>query len=158
MQNTWGCPQSPAWTIPLKSASFQALSIWTKRSKKHWPNPYPLPQRNVLQEQGGWKAVWAENELFKQLNRMTKEKLMTFAAHTFPVLEEVQISWLGSFPQDEGLPPSHGCRTHGSSLPAYVQLHGCIMLMPSGGKLFGQGFDLLNMFYKACPQKHRKNK
>lgn len=28
---------------------------------------------------------------------------MTLAAHTFPVLEEMQISWLGSFPQDGGL-------------------------------------------------------
>lgn len=44
-----------------------------------------------------------KQHVFKQLSCMTKGKLMTLVAHTFPVLEEMQISWLGSFPQDGGL-------------------------------------------------------
>jgi len=67
---------------------------------------------------------------------------MALASHTFSVLEEMQISWLGSFSQDYGLPPAQGCRTHGSSSPVSVQLHSCITLLPSGGELFDQGFDL----------------
>lgn len=57
-----------------------------------------------------------KQHMFKQLHCVTKGRLMTLSAHTFPVLEEMQISWLGSFPEDVGLPPSRGCQTHESSL------------------------------------------
>lgn len=46
---------------------------------------------------------------------------MILASHTFPVLEGMQNSWLGSFPMDEGLPPSHGCQTHGSCSPSTMR-------------------------------------
>lgn len=70
-----------------------------------------------------------KQHVFKQLSCMTKGKLMTLAAHTFPVLEEMQISWLGSFPQDGG-----------SMFPQLLKRWehlDCVMLLPSGGGFLG---------------------
>lgn len=94
---------------------------------------------------------WKQH-VFKQLNCMTKGEIVTLAAHTFPLLEETQISLLGSFAQDEGLTPSCGCQTHGSSLPTSVWLQGWTVWLPFGGELCGS-----RMLSKARPQKHHEN-
>lgn len=78
--------------------------------QKALAKPFPAVSTQCSAGARGYKAARAEKQhVFKQLNPMTKGKLMMLATHTFPVLDEVQISWLGSFPQDEGLPPSCGC-------------------------------------------------